>query len=168
MKYSVDIQKACVARLPLARNILRKIAIEVLQTQYLTAEITLRFVELAEITQLNYKYRHINASTNVLSFAANLPKEIQQHCCFLGDVIICTDVLKTECIALNKSLRDHAAHIVVHGILHLLGFDHIKTRDALNMQAIEIKLLTQLGFAHPYFIVNKDKHDTNTHAQKLV
>jgi len=107
-------------------------------------------VDSEEITYLNHAYRKKNKPTNVLAFPANLPDNIGLDYPLLGDVIICPLVLKQESLSLDKPLTAHWAHIVIHGVLHLLGYDHINEEDADKMQAVEIKLLTQLGFDNPY------------------
>jgi probable rRNA maturation factor len=99
---------------------------------------------------LNHTYRKQNKTTNVLSFPSDLPESIQLDCPFLGDIIICPEVLLTESQQHNKSLQEHWSLIVIHGVLHLLGYDHIEEDDALTMQGIEIKLLAELNYANPY------------------
>ena len=102
------------------------------------------------MTHLNSTYRKQNKVTNVLAFPSNLPKDIQLDVPLLGDVIICPSVLQAESESLNKPLQAHWAHIVIHGVLHLLGFDHVRDEDAPIMQAQEINILEELGFCNPY------------------
>lgn len=161
MTYLIDIQNACTARLPASKTTLRMIARSTLQAERSAAELTLRFVERSEMIHLNHTYRQINAPTNVLAFPAQLPDIIPFKRPFLGDVIICPTVLKTECIELRKPMKDHLAHLVVHGILHLLGYDHMEEQEAQHMQDREIKVLMQLGYAHPYPI-HKDENDAGS------
>lgn len=113
-------------------------------------EFTLRIVDPQEMIALNHNYRNINKTTNVLAFPASYPKEIALDIPFLGDVVICPSVLQEESITQEVSLEAHWAHILLHGILHLLGYDHINEDDANEMQSIEIKLLLELGFRSPY------------------
>lgn len=150
MNYCIDIQNATDEPLPVSDERLTQLATMALKEYKKEAELTLRFVTPQEITQLNDTYRKQNKSTNVLAFPSELPPEIQLDYPLLGDVIICPDVLIEESRQLNKSLESHWALIVIHGILHLLGYDHIKDEDANEMQAIEIQLLAELGFANPY------------------
>jgi probable rRNA maturation factor len=113
-------------------------------------EFTLRIVDTQEMIALNHNYRNINKKTNVLAFPATYPKEITLAIPFLGDVVICPNVLQEESITQQVPLEAHWAHILLHGILHLLGYDHINEDDAKEMQSIEIKLLLELGFRSPY------------------
>ncbi len=150
MMTHIDIQHACNDKPPVTDAVMRYWATRAIETQTGSAEITLRFVNLDEITQLNHLYRKQNKATNVLAFPSDIPDYITENCPFLGDVIICPAVLHDESIALNKPLIAHWALIVIHGILHLLGYDHIEDHDASIMQALEVKLLAELGFDNPY------------------
>ena len=150
MNYHIDIQRACEDPLPVSDEILVSWAQHALATQRDSAELTIRLVDLEEITHLNHYYRKQNKPTNVLAFPANIPVGILLDVPLLGDVIICPAVLQQESLALNKTLAAHWALIVTHGVLHLLGYDHIEDDDASVMQALEIKLLATLGFDNPY------------------
>lgn len=150
MSYYIDIQHACESPIPVTDDMLSHWAQLSLKRYRDTAELTLRLVDAAEITHLNHHYRKKNQPTNVLAFPATYSQEIELDYPLLGDVIICPSVLEEESKALNKPLTDHWAHIVIHGVLHLLGYDHIEEEDATVMQAIEIQLLAQLGFDNPY------------------
>ena len=109
-----------------------------------------------EMINLNYTYRNLNKTTNVLAFPASYPKDIKLKYPLLGDIIICPTVLLQESKELNLPLVSHWAHIVIHGVLHLLGYDHIKEDDKHIMQEIEIKLLESLGFNNPYETQNEE------------
>lgn len=150
MTYYIDIQNATETPLPLDEKMLTDLASLALRDHQKDAELTLRLVLAEEITQLNNTYRKQDKPTNVLAFPSSLPKEIALDCPLLGDVIICPEVLVEESQKLHKTLEEHWSLIVIHGVLHLLGYDHIKDDDALVMQAIEIKLLAELGFPNPY------------------
>lgn len=113
------------------------------------AEILIRIVGTQEITDLNEQYRHKQGSTNILSFPFEMPEGIE-GINLLGDLVVCADVLQQEAIMQNKSLKDHWAHIIIHGILHLLGFDHGNETEALEMETKEIDLLQQLNIDNPY------------------
>lgn len=115
-----------------------------------STELTIRLVDTDEIMQLNHTYRKQNKPTNVLAFPANLPDNISLDAHLLGDIIICPDVVYEECKQLHKSIESHFALMVIHGVLHLLGYDHINDNDAEIMQAKEINLLKEIGFANPY------------------
>lgn len=114
------------------------------------AEVTIRIVDAAESQQLNFDYRHKDKPTNVLSFPFQAPAGIELP--LLGDIVICVQVVAQEALEQNKALEAHWAHMVVHGCLHLLGFDHINDTDAEEMEAEEVQILQELGFSDPYFI----------------
>ena len=105
--------------------------------------LTIRIVSEAESQSLNNQYRKKNAPTNVLSFLINDNP-------LLGDIILCHSVIKKEALAQKKSIDDHYAHLVIHGYLHLIGFDHTKNDDALKMENKEIAVLKKLGIKNPY------------------
>ncbi|KTC92968.1 MULTISPECIES: rRNA maturation RNase YbeY [Legionella] len=150
MSYHIDLQHACDEPIPVSDESLRTWAELALLEHMDSAELTLRLVDPTEITDLNHTYRHQNKPTNVLAFPSELPDNIELDYPLLGDVIICPLVLQQESQESGKSLQEHWAHIVIHGVLHLLGYDHIKDSDAGIMQALEVKLLSKLGFANPY------------------
>lgn len=111
-------------------------------------ELTIRVVDNLESQSLNSQYRNKDKPTNVLSFPFEVPEGIELD--LLGDLVIAADVVSIEAQEQNKPLHAHWAHMVIHGCLHLLGFDHINDQDAIEMEALEIKLLAQLGFKNPY------------------
>jgi len=111
-------------------------------------ELTIRLVNNEESQQLNSQYRGKNKPTNVLSFPFEVPDGVELN--LLGDLIICIEVMKQEAEEQNKALFDHWAHLVVHGCLHLVGFDHISDSEALEMESIEITILAKLGINNPY------------------
>ena len=112
------------------------------------AELTIRIVDEEEGTQLNEQWRKSNGPTNVLSFAHDGVKVIAPE--LLGDIIICAPVVDREATEQNKNNQAHWAHMVVHGILHLNGFDHINPEDADRMESLEIKILEKLNINNPY------------------
>ncbi|WP_417703394.1 rRNA maturation RNase YbeY [Rheinheimera aquimaris] len=114
------------------------------------AEVTIRIVGNAESQQLNFDYRGKDKPTNVLSFPFQCPPGIELP--LLGDLVICAPVVAQEAQQQNKTLNAHWAHMVVHGCLHLLGFDHINDDDAEQMEAEEVTILQQLGFTNPYLL----------------
>jgi probable rRNA maturation factor len=112
------------------------------------AELTVRIVDNDESQQLNHQYRDKNKPTNVLSFPFQNPPGITLP--LLGDLVICKHVVETEALEQTKTLTEHWAHMLIHGTLHLLGYDHINPKEAVEMESLETKLLGELGFADPY------------------
>jgi probable rRNA maturation factor len=119
-----------------------------------SCELTIRIVDVDEMTELNSRYRNKKGSTNVLSFPFEMEFDIPSldtsH--ILGDIIVCTDVVNREAKEQNKSQRAHWAHMIIHGTLHLLGYDHVKEKDAVIMETLETNILKTLGFSDPYQI----------------
>jgi probable rRNA maturation factor len=112
------------------------------------AVVTLRIVGRDESRRLNRRYRDKDAATNVLSFPADLPPEIGLP--LLGDIVLCAPVVEAEAAAQRKPVDAHWAHLTIHGVLHLLGYDHQAPEQAAEMEALEISLLASLGIADPY------------------
>lgn len=112
------------------------------------AELSIRIVDEEEMTQLNSQFREQDKSTNVLSFPADIPAELELN--ILGDIAICAPVIEREATEQHKVLEAHYAHMTVHGTLHLLGHDHIKETDAEQMEALETLILNNLGYGNPY------------------
>lgn len=119
-----------------------------LQEQAADSELTLRIVDEAEITALNYRYRGKDGATNVLSFPYQPLPGVESG--LLGDIVICAPVVAREAVAQDKSLEEHWAHITIHGVLHLLGHEHKEVEEAGQMERLETQLLGQLGFSDPY------------------
>lgn len=111
-------------------------------------ELSIRIVDSEESRALNHQYRQSDKPTNVLSFPCELPDGVQ--CPLLGDLVICASVVESEAVEQQKEPRHHWAHMVVHGCLHLLGYDHIDADDAAVMEALEVQILHGLGIADPY------------------
>ena len=112
------------------------------------SEIVIRLVDKAESAELNQQYRHKSGPTNILSFPFEAPEDIVME--LLGDLVICAPLIAEEAIQQNKQPLHHWAHITIHGILHLLGYDHIQDQEAEEMEALEIKFLQKLNIANPY------------------
>lgn len=112
------------------------------------AELSVRIVDERESADLNERYRGKRGPTNVLAFPANLPDEIGVP--FLGDLVICRSVVEREAAEQGKTPDAHWAHMVVHGTLHLLGYDHGSDDEAAEMEALEVQILGRLGYADPY------------------
>ncbi len=113
-----------------------------------TFEITIRIVNVEESQQLNSQYRQKDKPTNVLSFPFDVPEGIDLN--LLGDLVVCAQVVEQEAKEQSKTLFDHWAHMIIHGCLHLLGYDHINDNDAEEMEALEIKILAELSIDNPY------------------
>lgn len=113
-------------------------------------EITIRIVDEDESETLNKTYRHRSGPTNVLSFPAYLPEAPGHR--LLGDIAICAPVIIREADEQNKPATAHWAHMVVHGVLHLLGYDHQNDSEAEIMERLEIRILASLGYRNPYQI----------------
>jgi len=112
-----------------------------------TAEITVRLVGNSESANLNKRYRGKRGATNVLSFTYD---SAPGKTGLAGDLVICVPVVQREAAQQGKRPRAHWAHMVVHGILHLRGFDHVREADAETMEAMEVRILRRLGFSDPY------------------
>ncbi|MGP1782612.1 rRNA maturation RNase YbeY [Shewanella frigidimarina] len=112
------------------------------------AELTIRIVDVEESQELNNTYRGKDKPTNVLSFPFEAPPGIELP--LLGDLVICAAVVEQEAIDQNKPLIAHWAHMVVHGCLHLLGYDHIEDSEAEEMESLETQLIESLGYTNPY------------------
>lgn len=116
------------------------------------SEMTIRIVGTEESRELNGRYRNQDAATNVLSFPSNVPEGLSQEldAPYLGDLVICAPVVKTQAQAQNKAIDAHWAHLVVHGTLHLIGYDHLEDAEAEAMEALETRILVGLDFPTPY------------------
>ncbi len=113
------------------------------------SEITIRIVSDDEIQTLNKTYRHLDKPTNILSFPFEMPEGIDDLP-LLGDLVIAYNVTLKESIEQHKTFEEHLAHLIVHGCLHLLGYDHIDEKERLEMEPLEIKTMLALGFDNPY------------------
>jgi metalloprotein, YbeY family len=111
-------------------------------------EMTVRIVDEAESHELNLTYRGKDRPTNVLSFPFECPDEVELP--LLGDLVICRQVVEREAAEQEKPLMAHWAHMVVHGSLHLLGYDHIEDNEAEEMESLETQIMQGLGFDDPY------------------
>lgn len=111
------------------------------------AELCVRLVDAAESEALNTQWRDKAAPTNVLSFGADI---VAGEYAPLGDLVLCAPVVEDEALEQNKALGDHYSHLLVHGMLHLLGYDHVVETEAEVMEAIEVAVLGELGIDNPY------------------
>ncbi len=148
-KMIIDLQIACEQEtgLPTAEQI-EQWATAAVQPQSDEVEMTVRIVDEAESHALNLNYRGKDCPTNVLSFPFECPDEVELP--LLGDLVICRQVVEREAQEQDKPAMAHWAHMVVHGSLHLLGYDHIEDDEAEEMESLETQIMTGLGFADPY------------------
>ncbi len=149
MSVTLDLQLACenAEGMPQEADFQRWLDAAILPFQE-EAEVTVRLVDEAESQELNHTYRGKDKPTNVLSFPFECPPGIELP--LLGDLVICRQVVESEATEQGKPLMAHWAHMVVHGSLHLLGYDHIEDGEAEEMEALEIEFMAALGFANPY------------------
>ena len=151
----VDVQIACdESDVPAAKEIETWIARAVAGSGKIfdsDTELSVRLVDTEEIQSLNRDYRRKDAATNVLSFPVGtiegLPADAAQA---LGDIVVCATVVREEAAQQEKPVDEHWAHILVHGTLHLLGYDHETDADALEMEGLETRILTENGLPDPY------------------
>ena len=148
-KMIIDLQIACEQEtgLPTAEQI-EQWATAAVQPKSDEVEMTVRIVDEAESHALNLNYRGKDRPTNVLSFPFECPDEVELP--LLGDLVICRQVVEREAQEQDKPVMAHWAHMVVHGSLHLLGYDHIEDVEAEEMESLETQIMTGLGFADPY------------------
>ena len=125
------------------------------------SEISIRIVDTEEGQSLNHQWRNKDYATNVLSFPSDLPPELNLP--LLGDLVICAPVVEREAKEQNKSTSSHWAHMVIHGTLHLLGYDHIEEAEAVEMEGLETQVMQSLGYDDPYSqdYLTEDKTEDN-------
>lgn len=112
------------------------------------SDVVIRIVDEAEMIQFNQQYRQKEGTTNILSFPFDVPDEVESS--LLGDLLVCAPVIEKEALLQNKKLAHHWSHMIIHGVLHLLGYDHINDDEAQEMEALEIKMLSTIDIANPY------------------
>lgn len=160
---SLDLQIATQIPAPFSEQEIEHIILTVLTFDQIDftqpyAELTLRLVDEEEIQSLNQQYRHKDYITNVLSFPFEHPIGLPQalmdelNCGLLGDIIICSKKVEQEATEQHKTPSEHWAHMIIHGVLHLLGYDHIEDDEADIMEGNEIAIMQILGYANPYQI----------------
>lgn len=149
MSVRLDLENASAQKIP-SKVAFKQWVTTALKTRRDKAELSLRIVDDEEMRELNKRYRGADYATNVLSFPTDLPPALKLP--LLGDIVICAAVVEREAEEQHKASTAHWAHMVVHGTLHLLGYDHIDDADAEIMEALEIQILSELNFANPYLI----------------
>lgn len=147
MNLRVDIESAS-AELTPGEEDLRGWIRAALTSRQEDTEISVRLVDIDEMSQLNQNFRARPGPTNVLSFPAALPEELRLP--LLGDIVICAPIVRREAVEQGKSMEAHWAHMAVHGTLHLLGYDHLEEEEALTMEALETSILATLHYPCPY------------------
>jgi probable rRNA maturation factor len=150
MNLNLDVQIATTSAklLPSRANLGKWIRAACTGVRRRSVAVTVRIVGKRESATLNSRYRSKKGPTNVLSFPFEAPPGMRSD--LLGDVVICADVVRSEARDQGKVERAHWAHMVVHGIMHLRGYDHQNPKDAAVMESKEIRILRQLGFSNPY------------------
>lgn len=156
--YQIITQYVADKALAPSTTLLRKWAKKALEQKITAAEITIRIVSIDEMSELNATYRKKQGPTNVLSFPFDLPEEVDMEIPILGDIVVCAEVVNKEAREQNKAPNAHWAHMIVHGVFHLLGYDHETDQEADVMEALEIGVMDALGFANPYEIGENIKH----------
>ncbi|EWH08189.1 metal-binding heat shock protein [Catenovulum agarivorans DS-2] len=144
----IDVQVACEGDVPSEEQIVSWAQAALIERGDAFTEMSIRLVNEDESQTLNNTYRHKNKPTNVLSFPFENPPGIELP--LIGDLVICAQVVRREAEQQNKPVIAHWAHMVVHGCLHLLGYDHIEDAQAEKMENLERRILSQLGFDDPY------------------
>jgi probable rRNA maturation factor len=147
VKLNLELQRASRAHSPGPTQFQRWVR-AALAGRQTAVELCIRIATANESRRLNARYRGHDKPTNVLSFPATAPAVLRQT--LLGDLVICAQVVAKEAREQGKSPEAHWAHMTVHGVLHLLGYDHQKKREAERMEALERKILARLGYPDPY------------------
>lgn len=144
----MELQVACESPgLPTEQQF-RQWVVAAIETENLPVELVIRIVDETESQALNLQFRSKDRPTNVLSFPFEVIPGIEVN--HLGDLVICSPVVSREAREQHKPVESHWAHMVVHGLLHLQGYDHQHERDAVTMESQEIRIMAQLGYADPY------------------
>lgn len=120
----------------------------VLHDESQDSEIVIRIVDEDEMIQFNEQYRDKKGATNILSFPFEPPEGIESD--LLGDLLVCASVIEAEALQQSKKLEHHWAHMIIHGVLHLIGYNHLEEQEAEEMEALEIKILRSIKIDNPY------------------
>lgn len=147
MNVIIDLQQATDADVPSEQQFQRWASAALAEVNE-DCELSIRLVDETESAELNNDYRGKNYPTNVLSFPFESPVPLEPI--LLGDLVLCVPVVEREAAEQEKTINDHWAHLIVHGCLHLLGYDHIEDDEAELMESLEIKILQKLDINNPY------------------
>lgn len=151
MIVDIDLQIACDGVLPSEQDFANWVGAALTAGNWdeeIVPQLTIRLVDTEEGTELNRIWRHKDGPTNVLSFPFETMPGVDIP--LLGDIVICAPVVRSEAQAQNKTETAHWAHLVIHGSLHLLGYDHIEEQEAVEMEQLETQILQELGYPDPY------------------
>ena len=159
MNLSIDIQKACASEDSPDEDSIKRWVSAAIRDERDECELSIRIVDEQESADFNQRYRSKSGATNVLSFPfdAVTPEPLP----ILGDLVICAPVLVREASEQHKTITAHWAQIVIHGVLHLLGYDHIEDQDAEHMESLETAIMLVLDFPPPYRILDESPDDPN-------
>ena len=157
MNLSIDIQKACASEDSPDEDSIKRWVSAAIRDERDECELSIRIVDEQESADFNQRYRGKSGATNVLSFPfdAVTPEPLP----ILGDLVICAPVLVRDASEQQKTTTAHWAHIVIHGVLHLLGYDHIEDQDAEQMESLETAIMLVLDFPPPYRILDESSDD---------
>ena len=157
MNLSIDIQKACASEDSPDEDSIKRWISAAIRDERDESELSIRIVDEKESAEFNQRYRGKSGATNVLSFPfdAVTPEPLP----ILGDLVICAPVVAREASEQQKPTDAHWAHIVIHGVLHLLGYDHIEDQDAERMESLETAIMLVLDFPPPYRILDESPDD---------
>lgn len=131
-----------------SRYFLQRWVNKALSKQVTSNQVNIRLVSKKESAELNSRFRHKKGPTNILSFPFEPPPGISSA--FLGDLVVCAALVNQQAKQQAKTRLAHWAHLIIHGCLHLIGYDHIHNKDANKMETLEIRLLKELGYENPY------------------
>ncbi len=146
-KYNINVQQASqIAHVPDEKNLIKWAKLALQNADIDAATLTIRVVNQTEARQLNNAYRQKDYATNVLTFVYHDKSSRSLE----GDIVLCAQVVNQEAKAQKKPTQNHYAHLTIHGVLHLVGLDHVKEADAVKMEALEVALLEKLNIADPY------------------
>jgi len=149
MTYQIDIESNSQSQqIPALPELERWIGAALQSQDFENAEVSVYIVDEDESQELNAQYRGKDYPTNVLSFPADIAEEVGVP--LLGDLVVCAPVVEREAQEQGKTLQAHWAHMLIHGTLHLVGFDHIDDDEAETMETLETQIVTGLGYPAPY------------------